>query len=66
MKVKIFALRILMIILGELSGSEVSKKNFFSSVKSQVVHIFGFESHTFSIITTELYSHSTIVIRNTT
>ena len=38
MKVKIFAIRILMIILGELSGSEVSIF-FFFSVKSQIVNI---------------------------
>ena len=38
MKVKIFALRILTIILGELSGSEASNF-FFFSVKSQVVNI---------------------------
>jgi len=38
MKVKIFAIRILMIILGELPGSEVSNFLFFS-VKSQIVNI---------------------------
>ena len=65
MEVKIFALRILTIILGELSGSEVSNFFFFSCKESGSKYI-GFESHTFYIITTEPYSCSTKVIRDTT
>ena len=64
MKVKIFALRILTIILGELSGSEAS--NFFFFCKESGSKYIGFESHTVYIITTEPYSCSTNVIRDTT